>query len=209
MSHSEIVYRITKQTGFYGEICALPIALQGVAVSTEYFLSGTVAYSPGDYLTVVAKHLNAKVRLPLVGPIEAAIQGRESDRVDITVVGNKDEDRDYPHTGTGLQQFIDSIFRPFVVSYHEAHKSEIESLHPAGRDTWPDSWQMSWAVRNASAHNGTVFTKPNGKSVSWRGIRHTPAHDQTSLILSQVNGGDLLVLFMEMEESRAGVPLCA
>lgn len=106
-----------------------------VAVSTEYLLSGRVAHCPGDYLTVEAKHLNAKVRLPLVGPIEAAILGREPDLLYITVVANKDVERDFTRSVKGLHRFIDSIFTSFIVSYHEAHKSEIESLHPAGRDT--------------------------------------------------------------------------
>jgi hypothetical protein len=207
MSQTETVYRITKQTGFHGEICTLLIALQGVAISTEYLLSGKAVYSPGDYLTVEAKHLNAKVRLPIFGPIQAAIQGREPDQIDITVVENKDEERDYPHTVTGFQRFVDSIFRPFIVSYHEAYKAEIESRFPAGRDTWPDAWQMSWAIRHATSHNGTVYTNSKGKPVSWRGIHHSPLKDQSSPILHEINGGDILVLFMEMEESRTGAPL--
>lgn len=209
MSQLETAYRITRQTGFYSEICTLLIALQGVAISTEYLLSGKAIFSPGDYLTVEAKHLNAKVRLPIFGPIQAAIQGREPDQIEITVVKNKDEERDYPHTVTGLKRFIDSIFQPFIVSFHEAHKSEIENKFPAGRDTWPDAWQMSWAIRNAASHNGTVFTNPKAKPVSWRGIHHAPFHDAGSPILKGVNGGDMLVLLMEMEEARTGVSLCA
>lgn len=86
MNQTATIYRITKQTGFYEEICNLLIALQGVAVSTEYILGGEANYSFGDYLTVESKHLNLEVRLPLFGPIQATFQGKEPEQIDITVV---------------------------------------------------------------------------------------------------------------------------
>jgi hypothetical protein len=202
------IYRITKQTGFYEEICNLLIALQGIAVSTEYILGGKANYSPGDYLTVEAKHLNSEVRLPVFGPIQAAIQGLEPDQIEISILRKKDIGGFYPHEISGLQRFIDSIFKPFIVSYFEAYKSEIEIKFPAGRDKWPDVWQMSWAVRNAISHNGTVYSRnPNGKPVSWKGLHHSPSIEQNSPILQKLNGGDMLVLLIEMEEIRTGIPL--
>lgn len=109
---------------------------------------------------------------------------------------------------SGLQRFFDLIFKPFIVSYFEAHNSEIEIKFPAGRDKWPDPWQMTWAVRNAVSHNGTVYSKnPNGKLVSWKGLAHSQSIEQNFPILRKINGGDMLVLLIEMEEIRTGIPL--
>jgi hypothetical protein len=210
MNGSEIVYRVSKKTGFYGEICNLLVVLQGVALSTAYLLDEQADFAPGDYITVVAKHLDAKVRLPLHGPIEASILGREPDYIDITIVANKDEERSYSHTVKGLRRFVDVIFKLFIVGYHEAYKPEIERRYPAGRDQWPNAWQMSWAVRNAVCHSGSVFKNSKSESpkmVSWRGIEHRLEDDEHTPILSRLNGGDLLILLTEMEDARTALPL--
>ena len=202
---SASVYHITNKNGLYSELLTLLIALQGVATTTEYLMSGESNYKPGDYLTVEAKFLGMEVRLPLFGPIQAAIQGQEPDKIDITVVHKKAPKKEYVYQVTGLQRFVDAIFKPFLVSYHERHKKEIQKHFPAGRTTWPEAWQMSWAIRNATSHNGIVFKHTNQKPISWRGFQHNPIQDKSSPILSRVNGGDLLILLLEMEDVRRSI----
>ena len=195
-------YHIMNKNVLYSELSLLLIALQGVTVTSEYLMSGESNYKLGDYLTVEAKFLDKEVRLPLFGPIQAAIQGQVLDKIVITVVHKKAQKKEYIHQVTGLQPFIDAIFKPFLVSYHERHKKEIQKHFPAGRTTWPEAWQMSWAIRNASSHNGTVFQGANQKPISWRGFQHNPIQDKSSPIFSRVNGGDLLILLLAMEDVR-------
>jgi hypothetical protein len=201
---TQTTYRITKQTGFYEELCTLMIALQGVAVSTEYLLHNKAEYAVGDYLTIEAKHLVSKIRLPLYGPIQAAIGSLEPDQIELIVVPDRQAEQSFEHQIAGFQKFVNAIFKPFLVSYHEAHRGEIERKFPSGRDTRPEPWQMGWAVRNAASHNGTVFTSPAQKSISWRGITHSPSDDSKSPLLERINGGDILILLLEMEEARTG-----
>jgi hypothetical protein len=200
-------YQVTKGTGFFSEINTLLIALQGVAVSTELYLSGKVAHKPGDYVTVEAKHLNARVRLPLYGPIQAALANKKPDIIEITVVSGKESEREFAHWTSGFQEFVLSIFLPFLVSYHEAYRAQIEKRFSAGRHTWPEPWQMSWAIRNAASHNGRVFDKLGQRPVFWRGLDFSPADEPNKQILNLVNGGDLLVLMLELEETRTGASL--
>lgn len=63
-------YHIMNKNGLYSELSLLLIALQGVAVTSEYLMSGESNYKLGDYLTVEAKFLDKEVRLPLFGPIQ-------------------------------------------------------------------------------------------------------------------------------------------
>lgn len=200
-------YHITKRTGFFNELSTLLIALQGVAVAAELHVSGKVEHQPGDYLTVEAKHLNARVRLPLFGPVQAALANKEPDLIELTVVPGKDAEREYAHWTSGFQRFADAIFLPFLVSYHEAHRPQVETRFSAGRHTWPNPWQMSWAVRNAVSHNGRVFEKPTQRPVAWQGLVFAPADEPASKLLTLINGGDLLLLMLEMEEARTGVSL--
>lgn len=206
---TQTTYRITKQTGFYDDLCALMIALQGVAISTEYIINKKAEYAAGDYLTIEAKHLALKVRLPLFGPIQTAIQNLDPEQIDLTVVFDRQAEQNFTRQVLGFQKFVNAIFKPFLVSYHEAHKGEINRNFPSGRHTWPDAWQMSWAVRNATSHNGIVFDNRNSQPVSWQGITHSPSDDSATPLLERINGGDLLILLFEMEEARTGIALSA
>ncbi len=62
----------------------------------------------------------------------------------------------------------------------------------------PPSWQLAWAVRNASAHAGRVFDSKARKSVAWRGLEFSPEDEPQECLLDLVNAGDLLVLMIEM-----------
>jgi hypothetical protein len=207
MATATTVFRITQATGFFHEVNTLLIALQGVAVASELIVSGSVQHNPGDYVTIEARYLNARVRLPLVGPIQAALANRLPGEIEITLVSGRDEEQQFSRCTSGFQRFVDSIFLPFLVAYHERHLDEIVKQYPAGRTAWPSAWQVSWAIRNAASHNGRVFEKPTQQPVSWRGLTFSPNDEPTTTLLGLVNGGDLLALMIEMEEVRTGVTL--
>lgn len=199
-------YKIVPSTGFYPQLNALLIALQGVAVAAELRVIGAVAHNVGDYLTVQAKHLQEEVRVPLVGPVEAALANRKPDEVHLTVVHGTTSSN-HAYWTSGFAEFVDAIFLPFLVNYHERYRPEIEAKHRQGRTSWPAPWQMSWALRNAASHSGKVFQKATQKPIAWRGLTFCPNDEPTRTILSLVNGADILVLLLEMEEARTGVPL--
>lgn len=203
---STSTYKIVPSTGFYPQLNALLIALQGVAVAAELRLMGAVAHSSGDYLTIQAKHLQKEVRVPLVGPVEAALANRKPDEVHLTVVHGTTTSN-HVYWTSGFAEFVDAIFLPFLVNYHERYRSEIEAKHHQGRTSWPAPWQMSWALRNAASHSGKVFEKATQAPVSWQGLTFSPNDEPARTILSLVNGADILLLLLEMEEARTGVPL--
>ena len=202
-------YKIVQSTGFYPQLNVLLIALQGVAIAANLRSTGRVDSQPGDYLTIQAKHLRKEVRLPLVGPVEAALLNRKPDEVHVTLV-HEQTTCCQGYWTDGFADFVDAIFLPFLVNYHEHHRSEIEVKHGKERTSWPVPWQMSWALRNAASHAGRVFTTTAQKSVSWHGLTFGPSDEPAKSILSLVNGADILILFLEMEEARTSIsPNCA
>jgi hypothetical protein len=207
MAIDTAVFHIHQATGFFHDVNTLLIALQGVAVASELVTSGSVQHNSGDYVTIEARYLNSRIRLPLVGPIQAAIANRLPDLIEISIVSGRDKEQQLSHYTSGFQRFVDSIFLPFLVAYHERHRDEIEKQYPAGRMVWPSAWQMSWALRNAASHNGRVFKKPTQQPVSWRGLTFSPSDEATITLLELVNGGDLLALMIDMEEERTGASL--
>jgi hypothetical protein len=210
MSAEITTYRITQGTALFHEINTLMIALQSVAMAAELVMSGQSLPGPNEYLTIEARHLNVKLRLPLFGPVQDALANRLPDTLDLMVVAGRDREREYAHQTSGFLRFVNAIFLPFLVTYYERYKCEMESRYSAGRTHWPLPWQMGWAIRNAASHNGRVFDKATRKPVEWRGLRFSPQDEPARSILELVNGGDLLVLMIEMEELRTGASLkCA
>ena len=196
-------YRINREAGFFHEMNTLLIAIQGVTVTATLRMNGRLQLDVGDYLTIEAKHLNAEVRLPLAGPIEAAVIERLPDEIEMSVISVRNS-TDLTGATRGLKRFYDAIFLPSLIAYHERFRHEIEMAHKAGRHTWPEAWQMSWAVRNAASHNGRAFEKETQRPVSWRGLVFGPSDDESGSILELINGGDLLILMLDMEEARTG-----
>lgn len=204
--HAISTYKIIKSTGFYTELNVLLIALQGVAVTAGRLLNGGLIHNVGDYLTIQAKYLQKEVRVPLVGPVEAALANRKPDEVQLNVVHGITSSS-HAYWTIGFEEFINAIFLPFLVSYHQRYRPEIEARHRQGRTSWPASWQMSWALRNAVSHSGKVFEKATQAPVAWRGLIFGPSDEPARTILSLINGGDILLLLLDMEEARKGVPL--
>lgn len=128
-----------------------------MGVTSELILTGKVNHKPGDFLTIEAKHLDMQIRVPLVGPIQAALDNTDPELIQLEVIEGRKNDRGILYATSGFQKFIDTIFLPFLVSYFEKYKHEITEKHSASSDSWPDSWRMGWAVRNAASHNGRVF----------------------------------------------------
>jgi hypothetical protein len=79
-------YTFFKNTDFFTELNTLLIALQGIGVTSEFILAGKVNHKPGDFLTIEAKHLDMQIRVPLVGPIQAALGNIDPDFIDLEVI---------------------------------------------------------------------------------------------------------------------------
>lgn len=206
MDHKEevITHRLTPKSGCFREIDDLLIVLQSMAMASEYLVSGAVQFAPGDYVTVEAQHCRQKIRLPLFGPVQAALAGRKADVIELSVVSGTAQERTYAHWTNGFMSVMSRVFLPYMVAYHEAHKDEIEKLFLAGRTSKSPAWQMLWAVRNAASHGGRVFKGEGKAAVQWRGLSHGPADDKNRPLLTRMNGGDFLLLLLECEQERAG-----
>ncbi len=199
-------YKITKTAGFYPELNTLLISLQSVAVAAELYRAGKVQTNPGDFVTIEAKHLLKEVRLPLYGPVQAAMMNAQPDEVHLSVVDARTPSALLFWT-SGFQSFADALFLPFLVSFHQRSRDAVVAKFGQARTAWPAPWQMSWALRNATSHGGKVFERLTQKPVRWHGITFDPADETTKCLTAMVNGADILLLMIEMEESLSGNPI--
>jgi hypothetical protein len=197
------VYRVTQKTGFFEETNVLVLTLTSVMMSVHVHMVGQVKYEPGDYGTIEGKHLDIKMRYPIVGPLAAAAAGKLPDEIHIGIVDGKAKEADLPHGTWGIKTFMDYVFQPFIVNYYERHLGEIRSKAGTAK-AWPPAWQMARVVRNAISHGGKVhFASMSHPPVMWRGLSLGPAHQGQQLLGEIINGADLFQLVTDMEEERS------
>ncbi len=81
-------------------------------------------------------------------------------------------------------------------------------MHSKRPPSWPAPWQMAWCIRNGLSHGGNVAfdlkRTPNPEPVRWRGLTIERSHQGQPILGNFVNIGDLIILSLDMEESRSG-----
>lgn len=198
-----ITYYLKPSDGVFDDVNLVLIALASLATASSYQVDGVANFAPGDYLTIEGRHMEARLRLPLHGPVPAAIAGRKPDVVELTLVPGRDIERTYTVNTGGFASYIDSLFVPFVVTYFQRYRATVERKFKPDRTHWPASWQMGWAVRNAASHGGIAFERRNQRPVSWRGLTFGPADEPAKSLSKLLNGADLLLLLLDMDRDRS------
>jgi len=148
------IHHFTAESFAYEEVNTLLIAIASLVTASCYRVDGHARFNPGDYATIECLHLDARVRLPLYGPVEAAIARKKPDRVEIAVVPTRAAERTYAIETAWFQAYTRALLHPFILSCFERYRPSLDAQFPAGRTAWPANWQMAWAVRNAIAHGG-------------------------------------------------------
>lgn len=211
-SVSVTTYKIPTTSGLFNVMHTLVVAIQGVSLMTSYISLGRADYASHEAIAIEALHLTAKVMVPLSGAIHAAARNLPPDELVLQVINDLDRPG-YLRETSQLQQFAKAIFKAFIVNYHEQHLAEIKRKFGSSRTDWPDCWQMSWALRNATSHHGKVFESNRRKPgkiptpITWRRLIHELSDDAAHPILDRVCGGDMLILMIELEETRTGARL--
>ncbi|CAN5320548.1 hypothetical protein BH11PSE10_BH11PSE10_13760 [soil metagenome] len=200
MPLSSVIYRLTAQHTLYEDVNVLLIAIAGLATAATVHVDGKANFNAGDYVTIEGRHLDLRVRLPIHGPVEAALGNRKPDVIELEAVAGRDIERVYAVVTAGFADYVDRLFLPFLVAYFERHRHHITAKYKADRLAWPSSWQMGWAVRNAASHGGIAFDQPTRKSVSWRGLTFGPSDEPARSLLKLLNGADILLLMFEMSQ---------
>ncbi|MEY5068436.1 MAG: hypothetical protein RLZ47_298 [Bacteroidota bacterium] len=196
--------KITKQSRSYQQIDSLVIIVAALATSLDYRNQGAANYNPGDYIVAVGKSTNKMVRFPIFGPVEAALINKKPDQIAIVVEEIAPSKHNYNKTITVLSKTLDHVFLPFLIDFYESNIKEATGKFgdfKTNSESWPDSWQMGWVVRNAIAHNHKIdFRDKNSKPRTWSGVTISKENDGEP-IADFFNSADLIILLLEMEKS--------
>ncbi len=194
------VFLIDRTAHLFEELNTIVTVTSALAIASELHVSGNVNYKAGDYLVIEAQLLQKEVRLPLVGPVAAALMNRLPDLIEITVVDGIHNHKPYKVETAGFRALLVSMFQPLLVNYFERHRDALATKFGTDRPAWPNSWQMGWLIRNGLSHGNKVFfDRPTAKPVSWGGLTLSATDNGKQLVYGMINQGDLLLLMFEME----------
>jgi hypothetical protein len=196
------IHQLKPTDALFEDINVLLIAVASLATAATLRVDGKAVFGAGDYVTIEGRHLDIRVRLPLHGPVEAAIANRKPDLIELSELTGRDPERSYSTKTGGFANNVDALFLPFLVSYFQRHRAEVEAKHKPDRLAWPPSWQMGWALRNAASHGGVAFERRCQKPVAWRGLSFGPSDEPAKSLLKLLNAADTLLLLLEMDKDR-------
>lgn len=203
MIPTSVTYQLTNELPFFKEITELLMAMQSLFIAVEVVRVGRIEYRPGDWGTLECRMLRREVMVPLYGPLQAAM-GQEEIRAIPLGVRIRTFPSSYANYYSNLNGSIESLARGALVNYFEKHREQIVNVHGRLPPTWPSSWQMGWAIRNAISHDGRVFNNDRYLPVTWEGYTIAPTDEPEKQILNDVNAADMILLLIQMEEARTG-----
>jgi len=183
----------------FPEVNNLLIVVAGLATAMEYHETGSAIYEPGAYVTIEGLSTSRMIRLPLHGPIEAAMEDKKPDIIELTLEMSAPSREKYTTTTSGLKEVIEFIFMPYLVSFYEKTYQEAKNKFTSDFNKWPEAWRMGWVIRNAISHDGNVFYKNlSTPGVTWRGLSVSPLNQGERVLGKLMNTADLLILLIDM-----------
>jgi hypothetical protein len=137
MQPATVVHQLKPTDALFDDVNVLLIAIASLATAATLRTDGRADFNAGDYATIEGRHLSARLRLPIHGPVEAAIANRKPDLIEVTELAGRDKERAYPTLTNGFATYVDSLFLPFLVSYFQRHRAHIDAKYKPDRLAWP------------------------------------------------------------------------
>lgn len=174
----------------------------------------------GDMVNCFCRYLNINVRLPLHGPLQAALAGKSPDRIAIEC----EEIISRPqYTGVGewaggfgssrgisfgFAATIANMISPIFVEFYESYRQAVFATYQ-GQDNWPEVWRFARVVRNGLSHGGCIsIERATERPARWYGLTYSHAnngHRFIGVLDADMSLGDFLVLMFEMDDVLADI----
>lgn len=190
----------------------LLVVNQSMVMACYYLIKGRATFAEGETASHQCRQLNIKVRLPIFGPLEAALGARYPDKISVTfeecvIEGPYNEwaaglGRSGP-IYYGLMSAAPHIAANTFVEFYEAFSDFIYDKYGKVKN-WPAFWRFARVVRNSISHGGKVaIDNEKDEPVEWYGLRYSFAnrgHPIIGVPFADLNVGDLIVLMFEMND---------
>lgn len=201
-------FQIGASRGCFQELLPLLATCSATYAAAQIHALGTFQTAPDHAFVIVCKHLNARVVLPLHGPIQDVLFNQLPEGLAVGVLPGRGSPPVHAFESLGSKDLFNQMIHPYIVNQFERGKSSVDRMFKGGRNKWPPAWQMGWLIRNGLSHGGTVhFDLKRNRSpypVRWHDLTIGVKQQGDQILGNFVNVGDLIVLSLEMEEALAG-----
>jgi hypothetical protein len=189
----------------------LLIVQSAVTIAAHLRVHGHANFPPGSVAVAECQQLDLEVKLPIHGPLEAAIAERFPDLIHFEFVPKRLQfsvwaggTPDLRPTTFGLMAVVANLIAPVFSEFYESYKDWIHSQSGRRTNNWPPEWRFARVIRNAISHGGEiVIDNPTEPPASWYGLTYSRADNGRRPIGvrdADLGIGDLLVLMFEMSD---------
>jgi hypothetical protein len=198
-------FRFNSAQRFFEPSLTLAMLISAVATSSLVVQNGAVLLNIGDNASFDSVQFPVKVKLPLVGPIQLALQGL---RPHTTVIGIDRDPAWQAGDGKPHENLADACIRAaglVLVEFYESWHPWITDNITSNVYAWPEPWNFARVVRNAIVHNrGKLHwddPNPTKLPISWYGLTYSHSTNKRLIIGPDLNVADLVILLLEMNEA--------
>lgn len=201
---------IARGNRLYEPLKDLTILTSAIAYASAMLIEPPRRYEQGDYLTVTPEQFPIEIRVPLHGPLEAAIAGLEPAHIRLwfhPIV--PEEPREWRRITTMGKVILNAI-KPVFALFYEQQQDWLRENISSDPQKWSSSiCNFARVVRNSASHNDCLnFQSPNSPAVNWHHLHYTPSQNGRLVTGGDLGFGDLLILMVELsdEMDRLGAP---
>jgi hypothetical protein len=195
----------------YQPIADLTILMQ-LLTAYNMRLANIPPQSSGGQMHIAhrSKHL---LLLPLVGPAEIALAGKEPSPLAVGIAIRPDHmpSTSGAHVHAPINRLYSNIVGPIFLTFYEGHRPWWVGRFNRDEKTWPPVLRFARVVRNAVAHHGRLdWASPHVGAVTWSGLTYTHADNGRAIFGSgDLAVADMVFLMMDMsaELDRLGCPV--
>jgi hypothetical protein len=186
----------------------LLITNSALCIAAYYLLHGAAKFKPGEHMAWVCKQLDIEIKLPLHGPLEAALSNKMLDLIRLTCLPRE---RDpwpaplfkSPAVTYGLTNVSANMVAPIFVEFYEAYCDWIFKRFHKPKN-WPPVWRFAHVIRNSVSHGGLIDIDPRDDPSPWYGLTYSSAdngHRPMGGLNPDLGAGDILILIFEMNDA--------
>jgi hypothetical protein len=200
----------------------LVIVNAAMVIATTYLVRGAAKFEPGTPFLHACKQIELDVKLPVSGPLEAALANVKPDAMHIEVSARMPPEPDFNEWAAGLGRPRPSTFglaaaaanmiSPIFVEFYEAYRQYIHDKYRRA-ESYPTLWRFARVIRNSIAHGGFItIQSAKERPVAWYGLNYSYADNGRKIVgfvESDLTGGDLILLMFEMSDllDQEGCPV--
>lgn len=156
----------------------------------------------------------SQMLVPVHGPIEVTMQGREPEfmmiieKTDLDLDGLPGLKGSKAFTAPGFIRTLNHLMGPIFIMFFEAYNDWLDKVL-GDAVNWPPTLNFARVIRNCAAHHSIKIRNPGAPAVTWRTMSYGYKDNGRNVIAEDFELGDLVALMLDVdaELDALGAPI--